>query len=80
MVVLHVLRVRVRGTLVVETGVGVCIFLPWNGDIEGCAAGGPVRKDSGGREGLGGGVIRDEQERDGLVSYVGFAGDGIRRR
>ena len=41
-------------------GLGPCsgIFLPWNGDVEGWAAGGPVRKDGREREDLGGRVIR----------------------
>ena len=45
------------------------IFLPWNGDVEGWAASGPLRRDGGEREGLGGRVIRtcDERERDGLA-------------
>ena len=45
------------------------IFLSRNGDVEGWAASGPVRRDGGEREGLGGRVIRtcDQRERGGLA-------------
>ena len=56
--------------------------MPWNGDVEDWAAGGPVRKDGGEREGLGGRVIRIETNGREMVwlTYIDIAGDGIRRR